>query len=104
MHKGQNTMKNQPTKNQKKIKVVLTPQKIFLWLIIGLLFLGLASCATKNSVTRQKPSNYFKYFHEGVRFQLTGDYQKAIEAFEKSLKEETNDDAAAYGIALSLEK
>lgn len=32
-------MKNQPTKNQKKIKVVLTPQKIFLWLIIGLLFL-----------------------------------------------------------------
>ncbi|MBM3431206.1 MAG: tetratricopeptide repeat protein, partial [Bacteroidetes bacterium] len=31
-------------------------------------------------------------------------YQKAIEAFEKSLKEEPNDDAAAYGIALSLEK
>lgn len=68
------------------------------------MFLGLASCATKNPVTRQKPSNYFKYFHEGVRFQLTGDYQKAIEAFEKSLKEEPNDDAAAYGIALSLEK
>ena len=68
------------------------------------MFLGLASCATKNSVSRQKPSDYFKYFHEGVRFQLTGDYQKAIEAFEKSLKEEPDDDAAAYGIALSLEK
>jgi len=73
-------------------------------LIFGLMFLALASCAPTKSISRQKSSSYFKYFHEGVRFQLTGDYQKAIEAFEKSLLAESKDDAAAYGIALCLEK
>lgn len=73
-------------------------------LFYGLILLFLASCVAHKTSIKQKSSIYFKHFHEGVRYQLTGDYQKAIYSFEKSLDEEPKDDAAAFGIALCLEK
>ena len=62
------------------------------------------SCTVKKITTHRKSSVYYVHFHEGVRRQITGDYEKSISEFEKCLELEHNDDASLYGIALCLEK
>ena len=58
------------------------------------------SCKTESElINSPKSEKYIKSFHEGLRYKLLENYDKALETFYKCLKEQPNDDASHFAIA-----
>ncbi len=60
----------------------------------------LASCKTQsNQRIPEKSEQYTRTFHEALRHKMSGNYERALELFNKCLKENPKDDASHFAIA-----
>ena len=67
---------------------------------IFILYLLLVSCKTQsNQLISEKSELYTRTFHEALRHKMSGNYERALELFNKCLKENPKDDASHFAIA-----
>ena len=60
----------------------------------------LASCKTQsNQSITGKSELYTRAFYEALRYKMSGNYERALELFNKCVKENPNDDASHFAIA-----
>ena len=63
------------------------------------ILLLLTSCKTQSeSRVSEKSEFYTRTFHEALRHKMSGNYERALELFNKCFKENPNDDASHFAI------
>ena len=68
-----------------------------IFILVLLLFV---SCKTQsNQSVTEKSYLYTRTFHEALRHKMSGNYERALELFNKCLKENPKDDASHFAIA-----
>ena len=68
-----------------------------IFILVLLLFV---SCKTQSNQSVTEKSNlYIRTFHEALRHKMSGNYERALELFNKCLKENPKDDASHFAIA-----